>query len=180
LKILAFDPGSNLIGTKSQTGVVLLGVNAPHNTPCISVFCPKCSKGKAAPNAVEIELLGKFALSDGIVGVKRFAKDHPDMKNSDVIIYEAFDDRSTVCDSSVKETIGAIVSEFENALPQRNTGYKGVATDEMLRALNLPISGGHHADIKSASRHALYCVIKQKDYMVNEYIANKTLRSVLL
>jgi hypothetical protein len=80
--------------------------------------------------------------------------------NIDTVIYEAFDDRSTVADTSVKEIIGAIKQRYPNAIEQRNTGYKKIATNEMLKALCWYQHGGHHDDVLSAIRHILYYIIK--------------------
>jgi hypothetical protein len=150
MRILSFDPASDKY-KQSTTGVVLVD---------------------------DLTLLDYAAVKGGAKGVLEWI-DKIDKTEIDAVIYEDFDDYSTVADSSVKITIGAIRAVFPDAKAQRAAGYKQIATDEMLKGLGWYKTGGHHKDIVSAARHALYYIIKQAkitgDYTLIQQIGQKVL-----
>lgn len=65
-------------------------------------------------------------------------------------------------DSSPKLAEGVVRFLYPDAVMQTSSEYKTVVKDEVLKRLGYYVTGGHHADSRSAVRHGLHYLVKTK------------------
>lgn len=135
MKILSIDPASNKHET-STTGVILLD------------------------NA---SVLDYWIVDYGVNNFKVWFKTIGKTIDYDLAIVEEYvvkeGERSR--DNSTKETMDAVVLCYPDIAIQSNTGYKTDVPDELLKALDLwEFDKSHHADVRSATRLALFYAVR--------------------
>ena len=65
-------------------------------------------------------------------------------------------------DSSPKLAEGVVRFLYPDAVMQTSSEYKTVVKDDVLKRLGYYVTGGHHADSRSAVRHGLHYLVKTK------------------